>query len=99
MTALLKEYPANNVLIEGHTDSVECKKTKNDLELSNKRAQAVYDFFIKNGIVPERLQAAGYGKAKPAAPNQDIRTRILNRRADITVLKIDAAADGINKAD
>lgn len=99
LTALLKEYPANNVLIEGHTDSFECKKTKNDLELSNKRAQAVYDFFIKNGIAPERLQAAGYGKAKPAAPNQDIRTRILNRRTDITVLKIDASADGINKAD
>lgn len=98
LTKLLNVYPANKVLIEGYTDAFECEKTKNDLELSNKRARAVYDFFMKNGVDPKRLQTVGYGKAKPIASNKDIRTRILNRRADIIILKSESTSDEINKS-
>ncbi|GAB1402361.1 hypothetical protein MASR1M68_12720 [Elusimicrobiota bacterium] len=96
---LLNAYPANKVFIEGYTDAFECAKTKNDLELSNKRARTVYDFFVQNGIDPKRLQTVGYGKAKPVASNKDIRTRILNRRADIIILKSENNSDSeeINK--
>lgn len=94
---LLNTYPANKVLIEGYTDAFECAKTKNDLELSSKRARAVYDFFILNGVDPKRLQTVGYGKAKPIASNKDIRTRILNRRVDIIILKIESDLDETNK--
>ncbi|MDD5020614.1 MAG: OmpA family protein [Endomicrobiaceae bacterium] len=97
LTKLLNKYPANKVLIEGYTDAFECKQTKNDLELSSKRARAVYDFFILNGVDPKRLQTVGYGKAKPIASNKDIRTRILNRRVDIIILKIESDFDEINK--
>jgi len=96
LTDLLKEYPANKAVIEGHTDSFECKKTKNDLIVSNDRAKSVYDFFIKYGINPDRLQTAGYGKDKPAVSDKDEKLRILNRRVEITVIKNEQNTDKKN---
>lgn len=93
---ILKEYPANKAVIEGHTDSFECRKTKNDLIISNERAKSVYDFFIKYGINPDRLQTAGYGKDKPAVSDKDEKLRILNRRVDITVIKNEQNTDKKN---
>lgn len=50
-------------LIEGHTDSVG-QRVRN-LELSQKRAQAVADFLINSGVGRERLVVRGYGPDRP----------------------------------
>lgn len=82
---LLNAYPANKVLIEGYTDSTGSKKT--NLKLSYDRAQAVYSYFVKKGIKPERLSAVGYGPENPVATNKTAAGRAKNRRVNIIILK------------
>ena len=62
MVAIFKEYPRADFTIEGHTDSVG-SKSSNQL-LSERRANAVRDYLIANGIAAERLTAAGFGEVK-----------------------------------
>ncbi|WP_425656377.1 OmpA family protein [Tenacibaculum ascidiaceicola] len=60
--AALKEYPTLKIHIESHTDS-----RGNDLynsKLSENRAQATLDWFLKKGIDITRLTAKGYGESE-----------------------------------
>ncbi len=61
LISILKEYPVS-VEIGSHTDcrgSVEYNET-----LSQKRAESVVNYLIKQGIDPSRLTARGYGKSR-----------------------------------
>ncbi|CAM1355722.1 OmpA family protein [Tenacibaculum ascidiaceicola] len=60
--AALKEYPTLKIHIESHTDS-----RGNDLynsKLSENRAQATLNWFLKKGIDITRLTAKGYGESE-----------------------------------
>jgi outer membrane protein OmpA-like peptidoglycan-associated protein len=83
--AVLKSKPSLNLVIEGHTDSQ--GSDKYNVELSQKRAQAVIDWLVKNGIDVNRLIAKGYGESKPVADNSRPDGRALNRRVEISVDK------------
>lgn len=62
--ALKRPQLANvRVRIEGHTDSVGGRAA--NLTLSQRRAQAVADFLIGQGIPAERLEVRGYGYDRP----------------------------------
>jgi len=50
-------------LIEGHTDSSGSRAT--NVSLSQRRAQAVADFLVRQGVAPTRLQVRGYGPDRP----------------------------------
>ncbi|MCL2485109.1 MAG: OmpA family protein [Endomicrobia bacterium] len=81
---LLKMYPDNDISIEGHTDwkgSIAYNQI-----LSENRAKSVRDFFIKEGIAPERLKIVGFGKLRPIASNETDEGRDQNRRVEIVVL-------------
>ncbi len=82
---LLNAYPANKVLIEGYTDATGSKKK--NLQLSYDRAQAVYSYFVKKGIQPERLNTVGYGSENPIDTNKTAAGRAKNRRVNIIILK------------
>jgi OmpA-OmpF porin, OOP family len=82
---LLKQQPTRNVLIEGHTDSSGSESY--NFELSQRRAEAVRDFLIGNGISPERITARGYGEAYPVASNETTSGRQQNRRVAVVVLR------------
>lgn len=81
MTAIFKEYPQADFSINGHTDSVGSKST-NQL-LSERRANAVRDYLIANGIDAERLSAAGFGEDYPIASNSTRNGRKENRRVEV----------------
>ena len=81
IAAILKEYPKANFTIEGHTDSVG-SKSSNQL-LSERRANAVMDYLVNNGIATERLTAVGYGEDNPIASNATRAGRASNRRVEI----------------
>ncbi|TXD83774.1 OmpA family protein [Subsaximicrobium wynnwilliamsii] len=83
MVAILKEYPQANFLIEGHTDSVGAEQT-NEL-LSDRRANAVMDYLVANGIAQDRLTAKGYGEANPIATNKTAAGRKNNRRVEVSL--------------
>lgn len=57
----LKEYPQLKIHIESHTDSR--SSSSFNLRLSERRAQATMQWFIRKGIAKERLTAKGYGES------------------------------------
>ncbi len=83
LVAILKEYPEAKVTIEGHTDS-DGDDAKN-LDLSQRRADAVVAYMLAHGISPERMTAIGYGETKPKVPNTSALNKALNRRVEIVV--------------
>jgi OmpA-OmpF porin, OOP family len=78
LVGILKEYQEATVYIEGHTDNV--GDPANNLELSQKRADAVMAYLINKGIQPSRLVANGYGDTKPIADNKTKDGKAKNRR-------------------
>ncbi|AUC83061.1 OmpA family protein [Lacinutrix sp. Bg11-31] len=85
ITAILKEYPASNFSIEGHTDSVGAKSS-NQL-LSERRANAVRDYLVANGIEKARLTSYGFGEDYPVDSNATRNGRKNNRRTEIKLKK------------
>jgi OmpA-OmpF porin, OOP family len=84
--AELKQLKAGYVLeIGGYTDNT--GDTALNLALSQKRADAVRDAFIKLGVDPELLIAKGYGEADPIASNDTPEGRLKNRRIEYHVVK------------
>ncbi len=81
ITEILKEYPASSFTIEGHSDSVGSAKV-NQL-LTERRANAIRDYLVENGINPEKLIAIGYGEESPVGDNKTKAGRANNRRIEI----------------
>jgi outer membrane protein OmpA-like peptidoglycan-associated protein len=85
MTEIFKDYPEADFVIAGHTDSVGTDRS-NQL-LSERRANAVRDYLIANGINPDRLTTVGYGESKPVDTNKTAAGRQNNRRTEVTLKK------------
>jgi outer membrane protein OmpA-like peptidoglycan-associated protein len=81
---ILKEDPSLYADIEGHTDNVQ-PKTYTNMELSQKRADAVRDYLVSKGVDASRLTSQGFGETKPVASNDSPAGRAQNRR---TVIKL-----------
>jgi OOP family OmpA-OmpF porin len=79
----LNANPNTTMLIAGHTDSDGSESY--NLDLSQKRAQAVYNYLIDNEIVQDRLIYKGFGETRPIAPNDTPSNKKLNRRIEFTV--------------
>lgn len=84
VAGFLRRNPDRNVLIEGHTDST--APDDYNLALSQRRANAVEDFLIAQGVEPTRIGAVGYGERQPIASNDTAAGRQANRRVEIVVL-------------
>lgn len=84
---LLKADANKNLVISGHTDAL--GSDDYNFELSKKRAQQVMKFFVQNGLNPNQVKIAGFGKNRPRQPNtkedgaDSPEGRRANRRAEI----------------
>lgn len=79
----------NQILVEGHTDSVPTTGTvwPSNWELSAARATAVLRTLHQSYGVPEaRTAAVGYSDTRPRASNADAAGRQANRRTELVVL-------------
>ena len=81
----------NKVIVSGFTDNAsigpKLKRqgvTTNE-ELSQKRADAVMQFLISQGMKPDMVAAQGFGEADPVAPNDTRQGRAQNRRVVLSV--------------
>jgi len=83
LVTFLQKYPERRVLIEGHTDSVGSEAY--NLDLSQRRADAVRDFLLQNGVNAAQLTTRGYGKASPVASNDTAGGRQQNRRVELII--------------
>lgn len=79
--ALLKNDPALELSIEGHTDDVGSESS--NLALSSARAKAVMDALLADGIAAPRLSAQGFGEGNPIADNATSEGRARNRRVEL----------------
>ncbi|ACO04567.1 MAG TPA: OmpA family protein [Persephonella sp.] len=82
----LKSKPNLKVKIVGYTDSIG-SKSYND-RLAYKRALAVKEYLIKQGIPAERIEIVGRGKENYLVDNKTWLNRFTNRRADFFVMEV-----------
>ena len=83
---ILKRYPKTIIHVVGYTDSV--GSASYNMQLSKRRAQSVVNYFIDQGVSPDRLIAVGRGETEPRATNDTEAGRQLNRRVEIYVKPI-----------
>ena len=82
IAAALGARPQLKVVVEGHTDNTGTPAY--NMDLSNRRAQAVVDYLVGKGVSPSRLSAKGYGLDRPIADNATKLGRSKNRRVQFT---------------
>lgn len=80
----LKSNPKMKVKVSGHTDD----KGSDDynMKLSLDRAKSVVGKLVEYGIERDRLDAIGYGKSRPIAPNDNDENRKRNRRTEFEIV-------------
>ena len=76
--------PAIRARIEGHAD----ERTPRDyaLALAERRADAVRDFLVLQGVQPGRLTIVSWGKERPAVGGSSESALALNRRAKTVLM-------------
>ncbi|MFH0351269.1 MAG: OmpA family protein [Chromatiales bacterium] len=79
----LRDAPSISTRVEGHTDSV--GSDAYNLNLSQRRAEAVVDYLISQGIEGTRLEPVGMGEGNPIESNDTDEGRFQNRRVDFIV--------------
>ena len=75
------EYPKTAIIAQGHTDSTGSETFNQDL--SERRAGAVANYLIGQGVDASRITAVGYGEGEPVASNDTDAGRQANRRVDL----------------
>ena len=81
---ILLDNPLYEMEIEGHADNVGDEKV--NLVFSEVRANVVMKYFLKKGIIADRLKATGYGETKPVESNKTREGRAKNRRVEMKVV-------------
>jgi outer membrane protein OmpA-like peptidoglycan-associated protein len=92
----LTDHPALKIEIQGHVNrlpssTVKTKKDEeSDLDLSRRRAIAIYNIMIERGIDPERLTRVGYGTSRKIIQlPKNQKECYVNIRAEIMILSLD----------
>jgi OOP family OmpA-OmpF porin len=80
----LKKHPRLKVELQGHTDSR--GPDAYNLALSQKRADSVRAYLIKDGVPATQITAKGYGEGQPIADNNTDAGRAKNRRVVMFVI-------------
>lgn len=97
---VLRELP-NNVVVEGHTDSVPIHNSRfrSNFELSAARSIAVMDLLItKFGIDRHRVAILGYGENQANGDNESEEGRARNRRVDLVVQNLTTDTPNLDAA-
>ena len=82
---LLLDQELELVLIDAYSDSYGGRW--GNLKLSEKRANNIRDYFVKNGVDASRIEAKGYGEKRHIASNETTLGRGKNRRVVIHMEK------------
>ncbi|MCU4675012.1 OmpA family protein [Catenovulum sp. 2E275] len=88
--AMIAEYLKQDadldlVLVDAYTDSYGGRWPNQ--QLSEKRAGAIQQFFVDNGVDKDRIEIEGYGEKRHIASNQNVIERSKNRRVVIRMEK------------
>jgi chemotaxis protein MotB len=81
----------NHLIVSGYTDNapigpaLKQQGVSSNQELSEKRADAVMQFLISQGVRPDLVSAHGFGEENPVAPNDTPQGRAQNRRVELSL--------------
>jgi chemotaxis protein MotB len=87
----LAPFQQSKIVVNGYTDNAPVGRalqrqgiTSNEV-LSQKRAEAVMQYLISQGVKPDFISARGFGEAEPIASNDTAQGRAQNRRVELTL--------------
>jgi chemotaxis protein MotB len=81
----------NHLMVSGYTDNAPIgpalrqQGVTSNQELSQKRADAVMQYLISQGVQPDLVSARGFGENDPIAPNDTAAGRAQNRRVELSL--------------
>lgn len=84
----IKQTQDKGVVVAGYTDDKEAAgqdAAAKRWQLSTARALAVAKYMSGRGVEPMKIGVAGFGAGRPAAPNDSLANRTLNRRVEIAL--------------
>ena len=84
LSEVLKKNPNLKVAVVGNTDNT--GDFKYNLQLSQRRANAMVDALVKDGVAPNRLTGVGIGPLSPVASNDTAEGRAQNRRVELVLI-------------
>ena len=85
VVATLRRNPDLKLEVAGYTDSRGSHSF--NVRLSQKRAEAVRDYLVSQGIAADRLTAKGYGPSDPIADNATEAGQAANRRVELHIIE------------
>ena len=91
LTPQLAPYQQTKLVVLGYTDNapvgqaLQRQGITSNAVLSQKRAEAVMQYLISQGVKPDMIAARGLGEAQPIASNATAQGRAQNRRVEVTL--------------
>jgi outer membrane protein OmpA-like peptidoglycan-associated protein len=82
---MMIQNPRMEIQLEGHTDNV--GNPKANMELSQKRVDAVKKYMVDHGVSKGRIQTQAFGGTRPLRNEMTPEARALNRRVEMRILK------------
>ncbi|EGF92289.1 inner membrane lipoprotein yiaD [Asticcacaulis biprosthecium C19] len=86
VATILNQYPSTYIDVVGHADSQGTDAF--NMDLSERRANAVAGYLVGQKVKSERIYVAGAGESSPIASNDTADGRARNRRVEITLRPI-----------
>ena len=89
MASQLAEFQEHHLVVDGYTDNqaVGAQLRRQGIDsneaLSQKRADAVMEYLVSQGVKQDMVSAKGYGDTNPVASNDTAQGRAMNRRVEI----------------
>ena len=89
MASQLAEFQEHHLVVDGYTDNqavgaqLRSQGIDSNEALSQKRADAVMEYLVSQGVKQDMVSAKGYGDTNPVASNDTAQGRAQNRRVEI----------------
>lgn len=84
IAGILMTLKGYTISVYGYTDDIGTQSY--NLQLSQRRAEAVRDFLTQAGISPSIMTTKGFGKSDPRVPGDSEQARAANRRVEIGIV-------------
>ena len=85
LVQMMKENTRIEIQLEGHTDNQ--GNSKLNMDLSQKRVDAVKKYIVSKGVAKDRVETKAFGGSKPLSNEMTQEARALNRRVEVRILK------------
>ena len=93
IAGILMTLKGYTISVYGYTDDIGTKAY--NLQLSQRRAEAVRDFLVQAGIPSAIMSTKGFGKSDPRVPGNSEQARAANRRVEIGIVDSRLLTNGV----